>query len=163
MGVCFNSKHGKKACNLIIRPLFGFAPASGSSYTASAGDTHTGTVTASSIYGARLYVNGSRMGWFGGSTTATSLSLSYTFPSDASGDYTMMARVYPWDGDTYGNYTDYSYTVTIGSDDTTTTMHACGVHESSVSGSHTSYTCNISPCSGLIWWGCVDAQCPETG
>ena len=41
-------------------------------------------------------------------------------------------------------------------------MYACGVHESSVSGSHTSYTCNISPCSNFVWWGCVDAQCPET-
>ena len=101
-GGVLNSKHGKKAGNFIIGPRFGFAPASGSSYTASAGDMHTGTVTASSIYGARLYVNSSLMSWFGGSTTATSLSLSYTFPSDASGDYTMMARVYPWSGDTYG-------------------------------------------------------------
>ncbi len=159
-----DSKHGKKAGNLIIGFLVGFAPASGSSYTASAGDTHTGTVTASSIYGAWLYVNSSRMGWFGGSTTATSLSLSYTFPSDASGDYTMMARVYPWDGDTYGNYTDYSYTVTIGSDDTTptTAMAACNIHLASASGSHVSYTCNISPCSNFVWWGCVYAQCPET-
>ena len=163
-GGWFNSKHGKKAGNLITRPLYGFAPASGSSYTASAGDTHTGTVTASSIYGARLYVNSSLMGWFGGSTTATSLSLSYTFPSDASGDYTMMARVYPWSGDTYGNYTDYSYTVTIGSDNTTptTAMAACNIHPASDSGSHTSYTCNISPCSNFVWWGCVYAQCPET-
>ena len=44
----------------------------------------------------------------------------------------------------------------------TPTMHACNIHDASDSGSHTSYTCNISPCSGLIWWGCVDAQCPET-
>ena len=42
-------------------------------------------------------------------------------------------------------------------------MHACNIHPASDSGSHTSYTCNISPCSGLIWWGCVYAQCPETG
>ena len=149
-GGLLNSKHGKKAGNLIIGFLVGFAPASGSSYTASAGDTHTGTVTASSIYGARLYVNGSLMGWFGGSTTATSLSLSYTFPSDASGDYTMMARVYPWSGDTYGNYTDYSYTVTIGSDDTTTTMHVCEVHELWQSGDHSWITpaCGVSDHAG---------------
>ena len=41
-------------------------------------------------------------------------------------------------------------------------MHACNIHPASDSGSHTSYTCNISPCSGLIWWGCVYAQCPQT-
>ena len=89
----------------LTTPSVVFAPSDGS-YTASAGSTHTGTVTAASIYGADLYVNSSLMGWFGGSITATSLSLSYTFPSDTSGDYTMMARVYPWDGDTYGNYTE---------------------------------------------------------
>ena len=164
-GGWLNSKHGKKAGNLITRPLYGFAPASGSSYTASAGDTHTGTVTASSIYGARLYVNSSLMGWFGGSTTATSLSLSYTFPSDASGDYTMMARVYPWSGDTYGNYTDYSYTVTIGSDNTTptTAMAACNIHLASAPGNHTStWLCNESPCSNRQVPYCFD-QCPEAG
>ena len=26
-----------------------------------------------------------------------------------------------------------------------------------------SYTCNTSPCSNFVWWGCVYAQCPETG
>ena len=41
-------------------------------------------------------------------------------------------------------------------------MHACGIHPTSDSGSHTSYTCNISPCSNFVWWGCVYAQCPET-
>ena len=157
-----SNKHKEKAGNLIIDLQFGFAPASGSSYTASAGDTHTGTVTASSIYGARLYVNSSLMGWFGGSTTATSLSLSYTFPSDASGDYTMMARVYPWDGDTYGNYTDYSYTVTISSDDTTTPMHVCGIHELWQSGDHSStWLCNESPCSNRQVPYCL-AICPYT-
>ncbi len=92
----------------------GFSPSDGS-YTASAGDSHTGIVTGSSIYGAYLYVNGTQNGWFGGTQSTTSLSLTYTFPSDASGSYTMMARVYPWSGSTYGNYTDYSYTVTVGS------------------------------------------------
>ena len=42
------------------------------------------------------------------------------------------------------------------------TLHACGIHPTSDSGSHTSYTCNISPCSNFVWWGCVYAQCPET-
>ncbi len=128
----------------------GFSPASGSSYTASAGDTHTGTVTAPSIYGAYLYVNGSRIGWFRGSSTATSLALSYTFLSDASGDYEIKARVYPWSGDTYGTYTDYSYTVTIGVGDSTspgpTPMHACRVHELWQSGDHS----RITPACGVL-------------
>ena len=46
---------------------------------------------------------------------------------------------------------------------TTTAMAACDIHEVSASGSHVSYTCNISPCSNFVWWGCVYAQCPETG
>ena len=41
-------------------------------------------------------------------------------------------------------------------------MAACDIHEVSVSGSHVSYTCNISPCSNFVWWGCVYAQCPQT-
>jgi hypothetical protein len=97
----------------------GFSPASGS-YTASAGSTHTGTVTGPSIYGAYLYVNGTQKGWFGGTQSTTSLPLSYTFPSDASGSYTMKALVYPWKGNTYGTSKSYSYTVTVGSSTTTT-------------------------------------------
>jgi hypothetical protein len=97
----------------------GFAPSNGS-YTASAGDSHKGIVTAPSIYGAYLYVNGTQKGWFGGTQSITSLSLSYTFPSDASGSYTMKALVYPWKGNTYGTSKSYSYTVTVGSSTTTT-------------------------------------------
>ena len=149
------TKHSDEADSSTASASPGFAPSSGS-YTASAGDTHTGTVTASSIYGAYFYVNGVSQGWFSGSTTATSLSLTYTFASDASGSYTMMARVYPWSGSTYGNYTDYSYTVTIGSSDSTTTptstpstpstpsYHTCGVHETSVSGTHSAAGCGVS-------------------
>ncbi len=48
-------------------------------------------------------------------------------------------------------------------DPSTSLMHACDIHDTSVSGSHTSYTCNTSPCESRVWWGCVDAQCPETG
>ena len=151
----WETKHSDEADSSTASASPGFAPSSGS-YTASAGDTHTGTVTASSIYGAYFYVNGVSQGWFSGSTTATSLSLTYTFASDASGSYTMMARVYPWSGSTYGNYTDYSYTVTIGSSDSTTTptstpstpstpsYHTCGVHETSVSGTHSAAGCGVS-------------------
>ncbi len=46
--------------------------------------------------------------------------------------------------------------------DPMTANAACGIHPVSASGSHTSYTCNISPCSNFVWWGCVYAQCPET-
>ncbi|MDE0326006.1 MAG: hypothetical protein OXN27_18980 [Candidatus Poribacteria bacterium] len=145
----WETKHSDAADSSTASASPGFAPASGSSNTASAGDTHTGKVTAPSIYGVWLYVNGTKTQWFSGSTTATSLSLTYTFASDASGSYTMMARVYPWSGSTYGNYTDYSYTVTIGSSDSTTTptstpstpstpsYHACGSHTTDVSGDHT--------------------------
>ena len=54
-------------------------------------------------------------------------------------------------------------TETGGTTPTTSSLAACGIHPASDSGSHTSYTCNISPCSGRVWWGCVYAQCPETG
>ena len=46
--------------------------------------------------------------------------------------------------------------------DPMTANAACGIHAATASGSHTSYTCNISPCSNFVWWGCVYAQCPET-
>ena len=41
-------------------------------------------------------------------------------------------------------------------------LHACGIHDTSVSGNHTSmYVCDISPCSNRIVLGCL-ALCPET-
>ena len=95
----------------------GFSPSfSVGSSSYSAGSGLTATVTSSSsdpIYGSHLFVktpsdtstHGTNIGWFGGSTakTTTSLSLSYTFPSDAaSGSYKITARVYPWNGDTWG-------------------------------------------------------------
>ena len=67
----------------------GFAPASGSSYTATAEDTHVGEVQNTTLYGAWLYVNGKKIKWKWGSRTSTRLSLDYTFPEDASGTYTM--------------------------------------------------------------------------
>lgn len=92
----------------------GFSPAPGSSYTAVAGETHTSEVRSDSIYGAWLFVNNDWLEWVWGSPTATSLLFSYTFPSDASGSSTIKAHVYPWQGDTYGDYTVYSYTVEVG-------------------------------------------------
>lgn len=127
-------------------PSEGFAPASGS-YTVTAGSTHTATVNFgnSAIYGAYLYVNDSSQ-WYSGSPSLTSLSMSYTFPSDASGSYTVSALVYAYNdaGTSYGSTTTYSYTVTVSSGTTTPTSttpttpsyHACGIHETSVSGDH---------------------------
>jgi len=120
----FSTRHAEKGdssdTTAAITPSF--APASGSSLTASAGDTHTGTVTApSDIYGAYFYVNGTSQGWFGGGVNTKSLSFSYTFPSDASGSYTMKALVYPVSGNSYGSPTTYSYTVTVSGTTTTTT------------------------------------------
>ena len=101
---------------LLRRPrsdLF-FQPASGSSYTAVAGGTHTGEVRSdAAIYGAYLYIDGEYVKWVWGSKTAKSLLLSYTFGSDAVGSYKMEAYVYPWNGNTYGDYTYYSYTVSV--------------------------------------------------
>ncbi|MDE0086571.1 MAG: fibronectin type III domain-containing protein, partial [Candidatus Poribacteria bacterium] len=152
---------------------------SGHSNTVTAGTVHQAEVTSTApIYGARLYVNSTTISWFGGSSAKTtkSLNLTYTFPSDASGSYTIMARVYPWDGDTYGNYTDYSYTVTIGSSDSTTTptstpstpstptYHACGIHESTVSGDHSWITpsCGVSAHAGYACQVSSDHKFPVT-
>jgi hypothetical protein len=96
-------------------PALSFAPSlsvvGSSSY--SAGDSLSPVVTCElPIYGAHLFVRtpgdtstyGTTIGWFSGSTTATSLTLPYTFPTDAaSGSYKITARVYPWNGDAWGD------------------------------------------------------------
>ena len=105
-------------------PTLSFAPTlsiGSSSY--SAGDSLSPVVTCElPIYGAHLYVRvpgdsstyGTQIGWFPGGTTTTSLTLSYTFPTDAaSGSYKITARVYPWDGNTYGNPDDLVDYVTV--------------------------------------------------
>lgn len=90
-----------------------FAPAAGSSLTATAGDTHVCEVRNSTIYGAWLYVNGKKIKWGWGSRTSTRLSLSYTFPSDASGTYTMAVYVYERDGNSYSYLGYYEYNVEV--------------------------------------------------
>ena len=122
----------------VSRPVVVFSPSfSVGSSSYSAGNTLYGTVTSSSsdpIYGSHLFVKapgdtsayGTNMGWFPGSSTktTTSVSLSYTFPSDATtGSYQITARVYPWNGDTWGTpvYLSENVTVTAATSTTTTT------------------------------------------
>ena len=45
----------------------------------------------------------------------------------------------------------------------TPSYHACGIHAIGTSGYHVSYMCNTAPCNNRVYWGCVYAQCPETG
>ncbi len=122
----------------VSRPIVVFSPSfSVGSSSYSAGNTLYGTVTSSSsdpIYGSHLLVKapsdtsayGMNMGWFPGNSikTTTSLSLSYSIPSDATaGSYQITARVYPWNGDTWGTpvYLSENVTVTAATSTTTTT------------------------------------------
>ena len=91
----------------------GFAPASGSSYTAIAGDTHVGKVRNTTLYGAWLYVNGKQIKWEWGSRTSKHLYLEYKFPEDTSGTYTMGVYVYSRDGSGYSYLGYYSYEVEV--------------------------------------------------
>ncbi len=101
-----------------------FSPASGS-YTASAGDTHTANLTLSSVYSSIYwYVKspsesglGTSVQYVSGDGSSTSASFSYSFPSDASGDYVITAYTYLSDG----SVIQPSYTVTVGSMTTTST------------------------------------------
>ena len=90
-----------------------FAPAAGSSLTATAGDTHVCEVRNSTLYGAWLYVNGKKIKWEWGNKTATRLSLRYTFPKDVSGTYTMAVYVYERDGSSYSYLGYYEYKVEV--------------------------------------------------
>ena len=102
----------------------GLAPASGS-YTASAGDTHTASLSLPSAYSSiYLYVKspsesglGTSVSYVSGDGSSTSATLSYTFPSDASGDYVITAYTYLLDN----SIVQPSYTVTVGSGSSTDT------------------------------------------
>lgn len=82
-----------------------------------AGSTVTVTVSSSeAIYGAYLYVSGNLIGWFGGSTTTSSLSLTYKFPDSATvGSYTISVSVYDWNENqnSWGDSTSIDNTVSI--------------------------------------------------
>lgn len=86
----------------------GLYPTNGA-YTASAGGTHDATCVTSTPYtSVAWYVNGFCWETDAGDETATEASFSYTFPSDASGEYTIYVEVTE-----AGNYYTDSYTVTI--------------------------------------------------
>lgn len=82
-----------------------------------AGSTVTVTVSSSeAIYGAYLYVSGTQIGWFGGSTTTSSLTLTYKFPDSATvGSYTISVSVYDWNENqnSWGDSTSIDNTVSI--------------------------------------------------
>jgi len=95
-------------------------PAPGSSPTAAPGETHTSNFTADEAYEKVLwYVKSPSETGLGtlvetdiGGSGVTTASLSYTFASDASGDYDITAYVYP-----YGSGAVYqvSHTVSVSS------------------------------------------------
>ncbi len=170
------SSHSSSGGTASLSP--GMSPSDGS-YTVTAGSSHTATVTLgnTAIYGAYLYVNGSSQ-WFSGGPSLTNLSMSYTFPSDASGSYTVSALVYAYNdaGTGYGSTTTYSYTVTVDSETTTPTTptpttpstssyHACGVHETSVSGDHSlQASCTVTngwfhSCTVTNYYACQTHTC----
>jgi hypothetical protein len=107
-------------------PVYPFSPSvSLNSQSYSAGGSVSISITsAAPINGAHLYVRvpgdtsryGTQIGWFSGNNdrTTTTLPLSYTFPDDAaSGTYQIALRVYPWNGNTYGDPSDLFESVTI--------------------------------------------------
>ena len=82
-----------------------FSPvASGLSPSYRAGDTLTLTVdTGAPCYGVHLYIKG-KYHWFPGGKSTSSVSVSYTLPSDAAtGVWSITLSVYPWNGQTYGS------------------------------------------------------------
>ncbi len=88
-------------------------------YTATAGDSHTANLSASeALYSATWYIagpgetgRGTHIESDGGDGTATTASLTYTFPSGVSGDYTITALAYKMsDMSLMG---EVSYTVTV--------------------------------------------------
>ena len=107
-------------------PVYPFSPSvSLNSQSYSAGGSVSISITsAAPINGAHLYVRvpgdtsryGTQIGWFSGNNdrTTTTLPLSYTFPDDAAlGTYQIALRVYPWNGNTYGDPSDLFESVTI--------------------------------------------------
>ena len=90
---------------------------------------------------------GTSVNWVSGDGSSTSATFSYTFPSDASGDYVITAYTYLSDW----SVVQPSYTVTVGSNPTpqtpepsTPSYHACGSHETWQSGDHSAAGCGTS-------------------
>ena len=106
-------------------PTRSLSPAN-SSYTASAGDSHTANFTTSAPYSSVYwYVKkpgdtsalGTNVEIDYGDGSKTTADLSYTFPSSVSGTYKITAYVYPQSGSVYQE----SYTVDVSTTSTTTT------------------------------------------
>ena len=99
----------------------GLSP-SGGSYAASPGGAHTASLTLPSAYSSIYwYVKspsesglGTSVNWVSGDGSSTSATFSYTFASDASGDYVITAYTYLSDN----SIVQPSYTVSVGSSDT---------------------------------------------
>ena len=128
---------------------------SDSNYAASAGSTHTASLSLPSVYSSIYwYVKspsesglGTSVQYVSGDGSSTSATFSYTFPSDASGDYVITAYTYLSDW----SVVQPSYTVTVGSNPTpqtpepsTPSYHACGSHETWQSGDHSAAGCGTS-------------------
>ena len=124
-GGLLSTKHSDRRGGMIISPTFGFSPASGSSYTASAGSTHTASLTLASVYSSIYwYVKspsesglGTSVSYVSGDGSSTSASFSWSVPSGASGDYVITAYTYLSDN----SVVQPSYTVTVGSSSTSST------------------------------------------
>ena len=98
-------------------PTRSLTPSTGT-YTATAGDSHTANFSTSSPYSSIYwYVKspsdtsayGTTVEIDQGDGSTTTADMTYTFPSDVSGDYTIMAYVYDSDNSVY----EESYTVSI--------------------------------------------------
>ena len=83
------------------------------------GDTISATVsTGAPCYGVYLYVwspgSSREYYWFWGSTSTSSVAVSYTIPSDAqTGSWTFEIEAYAWNGNTYGEREHKNYSVTV--------------------------------------------------
>ena len=95
---------------------------SDSNYAASAGSTHTASLSLPSVYSSIYwYVKspsesglGTSVQYVSGDGSSTSATFSYTFPSDASGDYVITAYTYLSDW----SVVQPSYMVAVGSNPT---------------------------------------------
>ncbi len=111
-------------------PTRTLAPASGSSKTATAGDSHTANFSASSPYSSVYWyvksptdtsANGRTIEIDQGNGSLTTASFTYTFPSGVSGDYKITSYVYPSSGSVYED----SYTVSVSIPPTFTPSGGC--------------------------------------
>ncbi len=136
------SADGNENCNgcndASAAPATGLSSSDGS-YTASAGDTHEANLVADGPYSqVYWYVKAPGETGYGteveidnGDGSTSDASLSYTFPSDASGEYTITAYIYRSDLSVY----EESYTVTIAgltSSDGSYTARPGGTHQANL-------------------------------